>query len=229
MIRAAFLCALLLAAGASADDLDTHALAELGDRLQACDACHGKQGRSADENYTPSIAGKSAGYLRQQLLSFRDGRRPHRIMQQMLSVLSDEYLSEIAAYYAAQHPARPERTSAVSEEALALGRKLVEHGDPARDLPSCQSCHGDALTGVEPATPGLLGLRAEYLMGQLGAWRAGVRRAVEPDCMAHVARLLGRDEIPAVAAWIATLPVPETHAPLERLPQPPPLPCGAVP
>jgi cytochrome c553 len=232
MVRWAALCSLLVACCAStarAEALDAHWLAEIGDRVRACDACHGEQGRSADESYTPSIAGKSAGYLRQQLLSFRDGRRPQRIMQQMLAALSDEYLGDIAAYYAAQRPARSERTSSASAATLALGRALVERGDPTRDLPGCQSCHGRALTGVEPATPGLIGLRAEYLMGQLGAWRAGVRQAVPPDCMAHVAQRLTREESAAVAAWIASLPVTEEHTALPHLPHPPPLPCGAVP
>jgi cytochrome c553 len=232
MVRWAALCSLLAASCVStarAEDLEAHRLADIGDRVRACDACHGEQGRSADENYTPSIAGKTAGYLRQQLLSFRDGRRPQRIMQQMLAVLSDEYLGEIAAYYAAQPPARPERTSSASDATLAIGRALVERGDPARELPACRSCHGGALTGVEPATPGLIGLRAEYLMGQLGAWRAGVRRAVSPDCMAHVARLLTREESAAVAAWIASLPVSERHTAQPQLPHPPPLRCGAVP
>ena len=48
------------------------------------------------------------------------------------------------------------------------------------------------LTGVQPFIPGLLGLPRDYLNGQLGAWRSGQRRAVAPDCMAHIARQLKR-------------------------------------
>ena len=35
--------------------------------------------------------------------------------------------------------------------------------------------------------PGLLGLRADYISAQLGAWRYGTRTAAEPDCMQIVA------------------------------------------
>jgi cytochrome c553 len=33
-------------------------------------------------------------------------------------------------------------------------------GDPARRIPACVQCHGDALMGVAPSIPGLLGLPA---------------------------------------------------------------------
>ncbi|MEZ5706908.1 MAG: hypothetical protein R3E56_17615 [Burkholderiaceae bacterium] len=40
------------------------------------------------------------------------------------------------------------------------------------------------LTGVAPNVPGLLGLPRDYLIGHWG-WQTGLRRAFEPDCMAH--------------------------------------------
>lgn len=65
--------------------------------MRACTACHGEAGRSAQAEYYPSIVGKPAGYLYQQLLNFRDGRRQQSEMQLMLAYLSDAYLQEIAA------------------------------------------------------------------------------------------------------------------------------------
>ena len=44
-------------------------------RMRPCEACHGKEGRPAADGYYPRIAGKPAGYLYEQLLNFRDGRR----------------------------------------------------------------------------------------------------------------------------------------------------------
>ncbi|HEY8519807.1 MAG TPA: c-type cytochrome [Gammaproteobacteria bacterium] len=204
-------------------------LADMERRLQACAACHGEEGRSAEETYAPSIAGKPAGYLHQQLKNFRDGRRQQRVMQQMLAYLSDDYLEAMAAYYAAQRPAVAARQGAVSPAMLERGRRLVEEGDPARDLPACVACHGERLLGVAPAIPGLIALSADYLAAQLGAWRAGSRKAAPPDCMAAVAGRLERDEIAAVTAWIASRPVPEKHAPAPGLTHELPLPCGGVP
>ncbi|HEX6997381.1 MAG TPA: c-type cytochrome [Gammaproteobacteria bacterium] len=203
--------------------------ADMEHRVQACAACHGEEGRSAEENYAPSIAGKPAGYLHQQLRNFRDGRRQHRAMQWLLAYLSDDYLAAMAAYYARQRPAVAARQGAASPAMLERGRKLVEQGDPARGLPACVRCHGERLLGVEPAIPGLIALSADYIAAQLGAWRAGSRKAAPPDCMAAVAERLKREEIAAVAAWIASRPVPEAHAPAKALTHELPLPCGGVP
>ena len=48
----------------------------IAQRVVACTGCHGKEGRAAPDGYYPRIAGKPAGYLYNQLLHFRDGRRP---------------------------------------------------------------------------------------------------------------------------------------------------------
>ena len=44
-------------------------------RLQPCALCHGAQGQGTDNDYFPRLAGKPAGYLMNQLVAFRDGRR----------------------------------------------------------------------------------------------------------------------------------------------------------
>ena len=48
---------------------------------------------------------------------------------------------------------------------------------------------------MEPAIPGLLGLRAAYISAQLGAWRYGTRTAAAPDCMQIVAGPLTEDDV----------------------------------
>ena len=104
-------------------------------------------------------------------------------------------------------------------------------GDPARDLPSCVACHGPQLLGVAPAMPGLLGLPADYINGQLGDWRNGARHAAEPDCMAHIAKQLTLDEVGAVSRWLAAQPVPAGAKPLpavSALPAPWPVACGST-
>lgn len=205
--------------------------AETGDvaeRVRACAACHGDEGRSPEEGYAPSIAGKPAGYLYEQLRNFRDGRRQNRVMQPMLAVLADDYLREIAVYYSAQTVAPRVAERGTSAAVLARGEALVERGDAARELPACRACHGAELLGVAPSIPGLLALSPDYLAAQLGAWREGVRKAAAPDCMAAVARQLTADEISAVTAWIASRPVPALHAPAETPPDELPLACGGV-
>lgn len=216
----------LLSAAAPAHSVETRD--PFGERMRACAACHGERGRSDAETYYPSIAGKPAGYLHAQLVNFRDGRRENAIMKSMLAYLSDEYLREIAGYYSAQAPVLAAAAAPPPSASLELGRRLVDQGDAQREIPACRDCHGAGLKGVAPAIPGLLGLRAEYLSAQIGAWRTGVRRAAAPDCMATISKRLTVSDISALTAWIASRPYTGDHHPATSLPGPLPLPCGGV-
>jgi len=204
----------------------------LDERLQACAACHGERGHSDDESYYPSIAGKPAGYVFKQLQNFRAGRRHNDIMQKMLANLSDEYMHEIAAYYAAE-PIQISNGRGASDTLLTPSQtqhaeKLVEQGDEARQLPACSSCHGDNLAGIAPNIPGLLGLPEAYIQSQLGAWRVGGRNALAPDCMQTVAKALTAAEITAIAGWIARQPIPENSRPAPPSNKKLPLDCVAA-
>lgn len=201
----------------------------IGQRVLACVACHGEEGRATPEGYLPRIAGKPAGYLYNQLLNFRDGRRHNAAMSRMLAYLSDDYLREIAEYFASVDlPYPPPQAPAASPEALAHGETLVREGDAARRLPSCAACHGHALTGVEPAVPGLLGLPRDYLAGQFGAWKTGLRHAQAPDCMAEIAGRMRPDDVASVVNWLASQPVPVDSRPAATAPEPPPMRCGGI-
>lgn len=201
----------------------------MAQRVQACTGCHGLQGRAAADGYYPRIAGKPAGYLYHQLLNFRDGRRHYILMNGLLAPLSDGYLREIAGHFAAIDAPYPAPVSAsVDAGMLRRGEQLVQRGDPARGVPACVQCHGTALMGVAPAVPALIGMPRDYLNAQLGAWRAGNRRAMPPDCMAHVAGQLDAADIGAVSAWLAAQAVPAGAHPASALPAAMPLPCGGV-
>ena len=202
----------------------------LAQRLAPCTACHGQQGRAVGGAYVPRIAGKPAGYLHEQLINFRDGRRQNTSMAMLLADLPDAYLREIAAHFAAldlPHAAGP--TVPASPAALARGETIARRGDAATKLPACADCHGAQLTGALPAMPGLLGLPRDYLIAQLGAWQTGSRHATAPDCMADIARRLTPEDVSAVAAWLASRPVPVPSKAADSLPEPLPLECGSVP
>lgn len=200
----------------------------------ACTACHGAQGRAGPDGYYPRLAGKPAGYLYNQLLHFREGRRHYALMTQLVDPLSDAYLMEIARYFSGldlPYPAPAAPTA--SPEVLRRGQALVLQGDSARRLPACVSCHGQAMTGVQPHVPGLLGLPRDYLNAQLGAWRTGQRRAHAPDCMAHIVRQMSNEDIHAAASWLAAQPLPASSKPAAAAPVgvdgQPPMPCGSAP
>jgi cytochrome c553 len=214
---------------ASAPQVAAVTVSSMSSRVLACTVCHGKEGRATSDGYFPRIAGKPAGYLANQLLNFRDGRRSYPQMTYLIEHLSDDYLREMAEHFAALDlPYPPPPAPQAQATALEHGRKLAQEGDATRRIPACVSCHGSAMTGVAPSIPGLLGMPRDYLNSQLGAWKTGQRRAQLPDCMADIARQLTPDDVSAVSAWLAAQPVAAGGKPVHSLPAAMPARCGGV-
>jgi cytochrome c553 len=197
-------------------------------RVAACTACHAAKERG--DAFFPRIAGKPAGYLYNQLINFREGLRRYPMMTYMVDHLPDAYLQEIAQYFSGLHPPYPPpAASTASAGALERGRTLVRHGDPSKKIPACVACHGEQLTGVAPAIPGLVGLPHDYINAQFGAWRNKVRRAAAPDCMAEITSRLSDADVAAVSSWLASQPADAAVRPATTIAMPMPLTCGSVP
>ncbi len=187
-----------------------------------------ESGQGTQSGYYPRIAGKPASYLYNQLIAFRDGTRKYAPMNYLVAYLPDSYLREIAEHFAKQRPSFAAREATTADSAaVSRGQTLVAAGDSAKGIPACIACHGKGLTGMEPGIPGLVGLRATYIVAQLTRWRVGDRHAAEPDCMKRIATRLSETDIAAVAAWLSQLEAPQDPSPessnLVRMP----LACGS--
>lgn len=191
----------------------------MDERIKACTICHGEEDREGRDAYYPRIAGKPQGYLFNQLRNFRDGRRQYQPMAILLENMSDEYLQEIAQYFATlQLPFPPPEQIHMKPEEISLAESLVNTGIPERDVPACRDCHGDNLMGVSPYIPGLLGLSRAYISAQLGGWRnGGLVRSLTPDCMSEIAKQLLDDEAIAITKWLASQPVMGQQSPASAL------------
>lgn len=192
------------------------AATSLAQRIHGCIACHGPQGQGGGSGgYAPRIGGDPAGYIYDQLKNFQSGRRRYPLMTWMVQYLPDPYMHEIAAYFSQQTvPPRPRTQPTVSPAVLAMGERLVLHGDPGRNIPACTACHGMQLAGAEPDVPALLGDDAVYIGAQLSAFKQGVRGSKGPNWMHAMAAKLSGQEINAIAAWLATQPIPANAKPL---------------
>jgi cytochrome c553 len=228
MIRPVALAFSLLASPGFAAERPATLPDTLDQRLAACASCHAR--KDVNDAYFPRISGKPAGYLYNQLQNFRAGRRQYPLMTYMVDHMSDAYLLEIAQHFAGQHlPTLPNGQGTASAAELERGRQLVLQGEPGRKLPACVACHGERLTGVAPAIPGLLGLPRDYINAQLGAWRNKARRAHAPDCMAEIAGRLSMADVSAISSWLVTQPVDPQARPAAAIARPLPLPCGSAP
>ncbi len=200
----------------------------LDQRLLACTACHARQ--EAGGAYFPRIAGKPAGYLYNQLVNFKEGRRQFPLMTYMVTHLPDAYLREIADHFSNQHlPAPPIQPSDAPAAVMERGRQLVTKGDAALKLPACVACHGASLAGVAPAIPGLAGLPRDYVNAQFGAWKNKVRSAHAPDCMGVIAERLSLADIAAISSWLGAQPLPANLRPATAIARPLPMACGSAP
>ena len=201
----------------------------MAQRLLACTACHAKKMENSDA-FFPHIAGKPAGYLYNQLVNFREGRRQYPLMTYMVDHMPEAYLREIDHYFAQQEPVPvPPQATMASATTLARGRELVLSGDASIKVPACIACHGQKLTGVAPAIPGLLGLPRDYINAQFGAWKSHLRRANAPDCMALIATRLSNADVAAVSGWLSTQTMAQDSRPAAKLEASLPLACGGVP
>lgn len=198
------------------------------ERVRGCVSCHGENGRGTNNVYFPRLAGKPAGYLYNQLVAFREGRRKYAPMNYLLAYLPDEYLMKMAQYYAdAREPYENPGPPAVSQSVLMRGQTLVTKGDPGKNIPACATCHGTNLSGREPGIPGLIGLRPDYISAQLGAWRYGTRTAIAPDCMQLIAARMTEEDVAAASAWLAAMPIPANTEPAKQSSERLPLACGS--
>ena len=226
--HALLLAALALAAPLHAAERPAVLPDTMAQRVLACTSCHAR--KDVDDQYFPRISGKPAGYLFNQLVNFRDGRRQFPMMTYMVGHLPEPYLREIAEHFAAEHlPSPPVQPSNASPAVLERGRTLVMQGDPAIKVPACIACHGDKLTGVKPFIPGLLGLPRDYVNAQFGAWRNKTRRAQAPDCMADITARLSLADVSAVSSWLGLQPAPPLAHPADSIARPLPIACGSAP
>lgn len=66
----------------------------------SCEGCHGTYGRSPGA--IPTIAGKSADYLREAMEDFRSGDKEATVMDRHVKAYSDEEIRLIAKYFSKQ-------------------------------------------------------------------------------------------------------------------------------
>ena len=189
--------------------------AEAGQAKSAtCMACHGLAGNSTIPNY-PKLAGQGEGYILKQLQEFKSGVRDNAIMAGLASLLSEQDMLDIAAYYSIQTIS--ENSAKADEKKIELARKIYLGGKKDTQTTACIACHGPKGLGIPSAKfPALSAQHAEYIVSQLKAFRQySINEQTGSDevardndyegMMRNVAQGLTTVEIEALSEYIAGL------------------------
>jgi cytochrome c553 len=165
----------------------------------ACAQCHGYNGASDGSGAFPRIAGQSAYYLTKELRDYASGVRANAVMTPIAKALSANDTADVTAHYADVN-ASYLPLAGVDPMLMQRGEQLAKVGDAAKELQSCDNCHGPGGAGEPPAIPYLAGQYAHYIVLQLTMWKRGFRKN-SPDAMADVAKRLDDQDIAAVGAY----------------------------
>ena len=199
MNRWVFIITTILMTGVSAQGIAGDPAAGQA-KAQACVACHGADGNSANSGF-PSLAGQVPGYIAGQLAAFKSGKRANAIMMGLAQPLSAEDMADLDAWYASQMIV----PRSVSEEQLALaseGESLYRGGSAELAIPACMACHGPAGHGMPSNYPRVAGQWPEYLDSQLLAFKSGERAG---KIMGPIAHRLSAQQIHALSVYMSAL------------------------
>ncbi|MFZ9894691.1 MAG: c-type cytochrome [Burkholderiaceae bacterium] len=170
-----------------------------------CAACHMPDGNSVIAQ-NPILAGQHAAYLEKQLYNFKlkagakEPERNNAIMLGFASILSDEDIRNIAAFYAAQ---KANNASAKRKDLIVLGAKIYRSGLPEKGLPACAGCHSPNAAGIPAQFPRLAGQHPEYTEATLNNFRLGQRK--NSAQMMTIAGKMTEAEIAAVSEYLASV------------------------
>jgi len=184
---------------------------------QFCAACHGTAGVAPTPNW-PHLAGQRVAYTVKMLVDYQRGHRAEheraRLMANAVHGLTLQDMADLAAWYA-RLPAPVERETprpAVPPAAQAEALRLVRHGDAARLITPCASCHGARGQGGVNETPALAGQNPQYFVRTMQLYHGQQRANDTRRGMRSFAARLSAAEVAALATYYADLPAsPGTH------------------
>lgn len=159
-----------------------------------CLGCHGVYGaRNAYPSFRiPKLGGQNAGYIEVALQGYRRGTRKHPTMDAQASLLSNQDIADVAAFFSSIKGKASKGKSDATAAEIAAGKKKAM---------ACAGCHGPNGKSTAAQFPNLAGQHESYLEHALNAYKNGGRRSAIMD--AQVAPL-DAQAITNLAAYFAS-------------------------
>ncbi len=171
-------------------------------RVAMCTGCHGipaYQASFPEVHKVPMISGQNAKYISAALNAYKAGERKHPTMRAIAASLSDQDISDFAAYYEKNATTTVPEAAAAAPAAVAA---LLTKG-------ACASCHGANFSKpIDGSYPKIAGQHADYLYVAMKAYKTennpnlGRSNAI----MAGQMKQFSLAELKAISAYLATLP-----------------------
>ena len=134
--------------------------AEAGRRItEDCTLCHGADGNASGSDM-PTLAGQDARYFIKAMKAYKDGKRQHEDMFEVVTGLSEDDIQDLATFYAAQEP---------------LQRDVRTPLNSTEWINRCERCHGIDGNSTNPRFPMLAGQDETYLISAMRAYATGER------------------------------------------------------
>ncbi|MBC5785212.1 cytochrome c4 [Ramlibacter sp. USB13] len=174
-------------------------------KVAMCVGCHGIVGykSSFPEVYrVPKIAGQSAKYIAAALNAYKTGDRKHPTMRGIAESLSDQDVTDIAAYY--------EKLGAEDRKPIAEKPSREPSAQVAGLLQkaACASCHGANFSKpIDPSYPKIGGQYADYVFVALKAYKTENNPAVGRNngVMGAIAKQFSNAELKALSNYVGSL------------------------
>jgi cytochrome c553 len=164
-----------------------------------CMRCHGLHGVSAIVEI-PHLAGQRPEYLYRKLKAYQDGTRKHPLMQDAVTILNEESVQAVAAYYSNLDLPRngSSRAKTAGTDPTGDATDPVEAGKAA--AAACAGCHGRDGNSSIPGMPRLTGQHTTYLAAATKAYQDASRK---DNMMKSMVVSLGDADIEKIALYYA--------------------------
>jgi cytochrome c553 len=165
-----------------------------------CTACHGMDG-AGKTSEIPNLAAQAEDYLVEAMHAYREGRRHHAALQELITGFSETDIRNIAAYFSGLPPLLPASSLPVGETTYRQGAEVAA---------GCTACHGKQGVSTTPGIPSLAGQQPAYLIVATQEYASGARGHVEKETMLRGLELV---DIEKMAMFFASQTPPPRDPP----------------
>ena len=140
-------------------------------------------------------------------MHLRKAARDNETMPPIAKALTPDERQAIAKFYAGLVAPKMEEPQKADDKTIAAGAALGRPGRLVEGVAGLWPMPRRCRAGRRKDVPCLAGQSAEYIMSQLKAWKDGKRTNDPLHLMTGISSKLSDDQIAAVAAYYASLPV----------------------